>query len=124
MKPLTRRLEREYRTIECMVDIWCTAHHEPPASCAECREFLDYAHARLAKCPYGEDKPTCAKCPVHCYKKRQREQAREIMRYAGPRMAWKHPWLALLHMTDKLRRVRHPMALRGSKRSFSNQPRA
>ncbi|MTW23034.1 hypothetical protein GJ668_18465 [Allochromatium palmeri] len=27
------------------------------------------------------------------------------MRYAGPRMPLRHPWLALLHMLDKLRQV-------------------
>jgi hypothetical protein len=34
------------------------------------------------------------------------------MRYAGPRMAWRHPWLSLAHVLDKLRRVEHPMAAR------------
>ena len=29
-----------------------------------------------------------AKCPVHCYQRDRREQAREVMRYAGPRMVW------------------------------------
>jgi hypothetical protein len=23
------------------------------------------------------------------------------MRYAGPRMIWRHPWLALMHVVDK-----------------------
>ena len=36
--------------------------------CEECRRFLDYAERRLEKCPYGEAKPTCARCPIHCYK--------------------------------------------------------
>ena len=43
---------------------------------AECEQFLAYVHRRLEKCPYGEAKPTCARCPIHCYKARERETAR------------------------------------------------
>jgi len=41
---------------------------------------------------------------------------REVMRYAGPRMLLRHPWQALRHILDKLRRVEHPMALRRRRR--------
>ncbi|MDQ1308957.1 MAG: hypothetical protein QG601_225 [Pseudomonadota bacterium] len=114
----TPRLKREYRTMQCMVEIYCRDHHAAGADgpCEECRKFLDYAEQRLEKCPYGEGKPTCAKCPIHCYKRAQREQAREIMRYAGPRMTLRHPWLSLTHLTDKLRRVEHPMEARRRQR--------
>ena len=116
---VTPRLRREYRTMECMVEIWCADHHGSATAgagvCVECRAFLDYAARRLEKCPYGEAKPTCAKCPIHCYKRAQREQAREIMRYAGPRMTLRHPWLALMHLVDKLRKVDHPMEARRRK---------
>jgi hypothetical protein len=30
-----------------------------------------------------------------------REKVKEVMRYAGPRMIWRHPWLALMHVVDK-----------------------
>ena len=114
--PTTRRLQREYRTIESMLGIWCGDRHAHHVSrdglCTECRELLAYAGQRLAKCPYGEHKPTCAKCPVHCYRRAQREQVREVMRYAGPRMLWRHPWQALLHVLDKLRRIEDPRTLR------------
>jgi len=113
----TPRLRREYRTMECMVGIWCAAHHATPkpradGPCEECRDFLAYAARRLEKCPYGEAKPTCAKCPIHCYKRAQREHARVIMRYAGPRMTLRHPWLSLMHLVDKLRKAEHPMDAR------------
>jgi hypothetical protein len=115
---VTPRLRREYRTMECMVAIWCADHHQrsiPAANCAECRDFLAYAARRLQKCPYGEAKPTCAKCPIHCYKRAQREHARVIMRYAGPRMTLRHPWLSFMHIVDKLRKAEHPMAARRRK---------
>lgn len=111
------RLKREYETMQRMVEIHCADHHATTTGpCENCRVFLDYAERRLEKCPYGADKPVCAKCPIHCYKRAQREQARTIMRYAGPRMAWRHPWLSLTHVLDKLRRVDHPMVARRRER--------
>lgn len=119
--PTTRRLRREYHTIESMLQISCAHRHASACShnglCPQCAELLAYAGQRLAKCPYGENKPTCAKCPVHCYRRAQREQVREVMRYAGPRMLWRHPWQALLHLLHKLRRAGDPRSLSRRKRS-------
>jgi hypothetical protein len=39
------------------------------------------------------------------------------MRYAGPRMTFRHPWFSLLHLLDKLRRVEHPMEVRRRRRN-------
>lgn len=103
---LQGRLEREWRTIAAMVRCYCRDHHQPGAGiCLECQGLLDYAGLRLARCQFGEEKPTCAKCPVHCYQKVRREQVRVIMRYAGPRMLWEHPILSLRHWMDSFRRA-------------------
>jgi hypothetical protein len=122
MTKLTRRLAREFRTMEKMVRIYCANHHvaQGISHCEECLTFLAYAERRLEKCPYEQAKPTCARCPIHCYKRAQREKAGVIMRYAGPRMTYRHPWLALMHLVDKLRDVEHPMALRARKRRTNN----
>lgn len=115
----TPRLDRELATMERMVRLYCRAHHSAdPAQgagpCATCAEFLEYAGTRLAKCPYGEDKPTCARCPVHCYKQAPREFAREVMRWAGPRMLFRHPYLAIRHLLDGRRPPPpHPLESRG-----------
>ncbi len=104
-----KRLARERLTMSRMVGMYCSAHHGSRGNlCARCQDFMDYAEVRLQKCPYGEQKPTCANCPVHCYKPAQRDQAREIMRYAGPRMLFRHPILAIAHQLDGLRKARHP----------------
>lgn len=114
----TPRLRRDYLTMRRMVEIYCEDHHGAAEvdSCPDCREFLDYAERRLEHCPFGDGKPTCARCPIHCYKRVQREKARAIMRHSGPRMVWRHPWLSVLHVVDKLRRVEHPMAARQRRR--------
>ena len=112
--PLGGRLGREFTTMRHMVGLYCQAHHagRPQTPCPQCEAFLQYAARRLEKCPYGQDKPTCANCPVHCYKKAPREYAKEVMRFAGPRMMTRHPWLALMHLVDGRRKVAHPMEAR------------
>ena len=111
------RFRRERKTINAMIGIFCRDQHAPGGGlCPECAALAVYAEQRLDNCPFGDDKPTCAKCPIHCYKRAQREQARVIMRYAGPRMTFRHPWLALTHLLDKLRRVEHPMEKRRRER--------
>ena len=65
--------------------------------------MLSYADQRLANCPFGEDKPACNLCQVHCYSATQRERVKAVMRYSGPRMLWRHPILSLYHLLDKRR---------------------
>jgi len=100
-RPTTPRLLRELETIEAMTRIYCADHHGAPHPCADCQALMTYASKRLAVCTYGEDKPVCAKCQIHCYGKAMREKVREVMRHSGPRMILRHPWLALMHVVDK-----------------------
>lgn len=95
------RMARQKRTIQAMVAIYCRAHHRRAAGlCAECQALLDYALCRLGRCPFGAEKPACANCPIHCYRPAMRTAVRRVMRYAGPRMLWRHPILALFHWLD------------------------
>ena len=68
---------------------------------SECNELHTYAMSRLERCPFGQEKPTCATCQIHCYKPQLRERIREVMRFAGPRMLWRHPILAIRHVLDR-----------------------
>ena len=102
MPTSSNRLIRERRTMQAMVEIYCRAHHHQAAAlCSECDNFFTYAMRRIDKCPFHDDKPTCRKCPVHCYKKDSREMARTIMRYAGPHMLIYHPLLTVSHYLDE-----------------------
>lgn len=95
------RRVREHQTLAAMVGIFCGDRHGTRDQlCPACQALLDYAAIRLERCVFQETKPTCAKCPVHCYRAAYREQVRVIMRYAGPRMLWRHPILALRHLLD------------------------
>jgi hypothetical protein len=118
-----KRLARERLTMVKMVGMYCFARHDDATQilCTACQEFLDYADARLQKCPYGEGKPTCANCPIHCYKPARKAQAQMIMRYAGPRMLLRHPLLAVAHQLDSFRKARHPRELTREQRMRSKE---
>ena len=95
------RLARELATMRAMVAIHCRDKHGRRHDlCDACAALMDYATRRLDRCVFGDDKPTCANCTVHCYNAAMREQVRVVMRYAGPRMMWRHPFLALAHVVD------------------------
>ncbi len=99
------RLDRERRTVDAMIRLYCRDRHGSARElCADCRELREYTRERLGKCPFQEGKTTCARCPVHCYRPGMREAVREVMRYAGPRMMVRHPVLALCHLLDGRRR--------------------
>jgi hypothetical protein len=104
-----KRLVRERRTVSAMVAIYCRGqHHRGRTLCDDCEALLDYALRRVDLCPFGAEKTTCADCPTHCYRPAMREQVRQIMQYAGPRMVLRHPILALRHLLDKRRPVLAP----------------
>jgi hypothetical protein len=100
MYNLPSRLKREYKTVDAMISIYCDSHHGLQHTCDDCRELRDYTLGRLNNCPFGKDKPACADCLVHCYKPVMRERIREVMRYAGPRMIYRHPIMAIRHLLD------------------------
>ena len=121
-KLIIGKLNLEFKTVHAMVVIYCKKHHlQNKGLCPTCKTFLDYAHEKLDRCPYGEAKPTCNKCPIHCYKKTEREQARTIMRYAGPRMLLKHPILALKHMKAVKAPVPETIPIKMSNRHIRKQ---
>ena len=96
------RISRERRTVRTMVEMYCRDHHRGTSGlCEECNGLSAYAMARLDRCVYGADKPTCKKCPVHCYRRDMRMAMRDVMIYAGPRMLLSHPVLAIRHLLDE-----------------------
>lgn len=99
-------MNRERRTVRAMIRLYCRDHHKTGSGlCTNCASLWDYVQRRLDRCVFGEDKPTCAKCPVQCYAPDPRSQIKAVMRYAGPRMLLRHPLLALGHILDGRQRT-------------------
>lgn len=86
-----------------MISLYCRGKEGNRALCASCRELLAYAEHRLDRCRYGEHKPSCRKCPIHCYRPDMRRLMRDVMRYAGSRMLLQHPLIALRHLWHEIR---------------------
>ncbi|MBN2297221.1 MAG: nitrous oxide-stimulated promoter family protein [Deltaproteobacteria bacterium] len=98
-------MKRELRTLKAMIEIYCHDHHRIRSGlCPECTTLLEYARSRLEKCPFRDDKPVCSKCPVHCYRPDMRGRIRSVMSYAGRRMLFRHPVLALVHLINGMRK--------------------
>lgn len=101
-KVLTSRIYREKLTIHRMIQLYCKNNHKSNGSfCEQCENLLNYAYSRLENCPYGIEKPACNKCPIHCYRKNEREEITKVMRYSGPKMLFRYPLLAIMHLIDR-----------------------
>ena len=87
-----------------MIDMYCAAHHASTRTlCVDCLQLREYALLKIDRCRFSVAKPVCAQCRVHCYRREMRERIRQVMRFSGPRMLLHHPFMALLHMVDRLR---------------------
>lgn len=133
---LKRKREREQEIVSQMIALYCKGNHSAHRSvslrerggemrqmregaalrergsgerwdlCPECAELEAYAHARSERCPFMEEKTFCSNCTVHCYRPEIRERIRTVMRYAGPRMLFHHPVMAIRHMIESQRERR------------------
>ncbi len=99
------RRQREFIIVDTMIRMYCTKMHASDQElCSSCHDLQEYARKRLDRCVFGELKPVCRECSVHCYSPQKREQMRIIMRWAGPRMIYAHPVYAIIHLFDSRNR--------------------
>lgn len=98
------RIEREQLTVEQMIRIYCRRSEGNDELCPGCIALLEYARLRLSKCPFGENKTSCRKCTVHCYRPDMKERIKVVMRYSGPRMILYHPMAAIRHLISEIMR--------------------
>ncbi|UTJ49581.1 nitrous oxide-stimulated promoter family protein [Atlantibacter subterranea] len=94
------RLDREKLTIQKMIALYQRKSPQALVEPAHYQALYDYAMKRLDKCVFGDNKPACRQCPIHCYQPAKREEMKQIMRWAGPKMLWRHPILTLHHLID------------------------
>lgn len=99
MKTIQDKREKEKAIVEDMIRLYCRkVHKRKDGLCPECEEMLCYAKKRSDHCPFMETKTFCVNCKVHCYKSEMREKIKTVMRYAGPRMIFYHPFAAIYHV--------------------------
>ncbi|MDZ7794693.1 MAG: nitrous oxide-stimulated promoter family protein [Spirochaetia bacterium] len=88
-----------------MIEDYCQTHHKAAAAslCTDCRSLMAYADSKLENCPLSPDKPVCSECWIHCYRAEERAAIKAVMRFAGPRMIYRHPIIALHYLIRKIR---------------------
>lgn len=81
-------IEKEKQIISLMIEIYCEKVHAQAKGtlCEECEALHEYAHKRLSFCKFGDEKTSCRKCPIHCYKKDMKQKVKEVMKFSGPRL--------------------------------------
>jgi len=116
-------IEKEKAAISIMIRLYCHGKHAGDKQlCGDCAELLEYAHHRLNKCFFGDDKGVCSKCGVHCYKPEMRQRVIEVMRYAGPRMIKKRPIMALKHLwREKIRSTKSDPDVKPGRKRIRNK---
>ncbi|MGG7179341.1 nitrous oxide-stimulated promoter family protein [Clostridium paraputrificum] len=99
MKEPGKRINKEKEVVELMINLYCDKKHKCNSErCEECNELLEYAHKRLSYCKFGDEKSSCSKCPIHCYKKDMKERIKEVMKFSGPRLMIYKPFEFVRHM--------------------------
>lgn len=94
-----RKREKEKTVVSMMIGLYCRAHHHTEHTlCPQCAALNEYAKNRSDHCPFIENKTFCSNCVVHCYRADMREQIRQVMRYAGPRMILYRPFTTIQHI--------------------------
>lgn len=112
MKTETKKIQdkrkKEVETVSSMIEIYCHAvtGQNVGELCGQCEKLKEYTTARTMHCPFMETKTFCSACKVHCYSKEMQEEIRKVMRYAGPRMLFVHPVLAIRHVKVTLQNKR------------------
>lgn len=86
------RIEKDRKTLYFMIDFYCQKKHKVKNNlCEDCDELYNYASKKLDLCKFGENKPSCKNCTIHCYKPDMRDRIRDVMRFSGPRVIFHRP---------------------------------
>ena len=95
------RIENEKAVVAKMIRLYYRRKLGLREPSTEELELLSYAERRLTRCKFGEQKPACKRCPIHCYRSDMRAKIREVMRWAGPRIIIYDPVAAIKHLLNK-----------------------
>ena len=102
---IASKIKQEGATLSALIALNCRKKHGTQNGlCEECAALREYALERLKRCIFLPQKPTCARCPVHCYAPLRRQQIRQVMRFSAPRFYFFRPHLAVQHVWQTFQR--------------------
>jgi hypothetical protein len=100
MERLSGAMIKDLRVLTEFVELYCRSKHGDARRtkidtsflaggtvhlCGECSALVNHAAEKRQHCPL-DPKPSCKKCPVHCYGNDYRRRIREVMAFSGRRM--------------------------------------
>jgi hypothetical protein len=98
-----KKINSEKNIVKMMILYYCKKKHFSKNDlCCDCEKLIEYSWLKLDKCPYGENKPACSKCEIHCYSAPMRKKIKDIMRYSGPRTIYIYPAVSIKHFISKM----------------------
>ena len=100
---MSNRIDQEKETLREMVTLYCRHRLKATSMPEPYEQLVDYAYKRLERCRWGTKKPNCHQCRVHCYAPDKRQQVREIMKWAGPRMIIYAPIKAMRYLINSMK---------------------
>ena len=90
------------KIMRAMITIYCVNNHNSNGElCDSCSELFNYTTRRFALCPQKRNSP-CSLCDINCYSSEKRAELREVMKFSGPRMFFRHPIMTLVHAYEYL----------------------
>lgn len=113
-----RRLRKDLAVLVRFIELFCADRHaaadrgplskaarrllddvdSPRAGlCGDCARLLAHAVVKRRLCPMTP-KPSCKKCPAHCYAPGYRARIREVMKHSGRRLVLMGRLDYLLHL--------------------------
>ena len=96
--------QKESEVVTLMISLYCKKKHDCSGElCADCAELLEYVKLRRNRCPWGDKKPFCSNCKIHCYKPDMRAKIKDVMKFSGPRIVFRHPIIAVKHLIETKR---------------------
>lgn len=88
-----------------MGSIYCKAHHgaeqkDAAELCEDCRSVVEGTLSRTEQCPNGHS-GNCQDCDIKCQRGESQQKIKAIMRYAAPRMTFRHPFMTMEYLRKK-----------------------
>lgn len=101
----SRKSVEDRLTMEAIGKIYCRGHHKDRQRdsvllCPECRSVIEETLKRTEACPNGHV-GNCQDCDIKCQRGEAQENIRHIMRYAAPRMVFRHPVMTVKYLRKK-----------------------
>lgn len=110
-------IAKDLKLLTRFVELYCRDHHRDlplrvfqlkgydiarlsgssPALCVSCAKLLAHAFVKRTACTL-DPKPTCKKCPRHCYAPAYRARMRAVMKHSGRKYVLRGRLDYLIHL--------------------------